>query len=455
MFHVKHEPVSLCLKICIVLVVFSPQLPRAEKFVPSSFNQSYHNHRTGSATNIPWNVLFDPSYSGVAKVDGDALKSTTDSSVSVFYGHSAYSPSSYGQSSQKKSGYAYKSLVSTTTRPPITTSSPYKSPVVVAYSSPDEEIKSSVNFPNPTYNQPVYPDQDTESNNNQVESRLQAPVYREGSYSRPYYPEYNSDDDKRPVYSENPYRKKKPVNDRRPQEFYNKNKPSNYNEPDDPSDDPFETDESFDDLYAKKPISPSYKKGKDRLKKPDRYQPSYHVSKPEYSSESKHHPFYNYDYYGDYYDHGGPPVHFKHKVYSKKKSKYAPLALALGLLPLGLMLAAIVPSVMTIPATVTTAAGRKKRSILDQKYSNPVLDAVTTYGVRNLDDPMCLQRIFCQVTNEGKNEKSNFFQKIFYGITKLIDEGWAEKFGMKLLVRAIKRDKCELFPCPPKEKKDP
>lgn len=101
----------------------------------------------------------------------------------------------------------------------------------------------------------------------------------------------------------------------------------------------------------------------------------------------------------------------------RKGSKYGPLAFALGLLPLGLLLASLVPTVVTIPVTTAVATGRRrKRSV---RFVNPVLETISEYGVSALENPSCLNRIFCQVVRDGKRERSSIVQKVYFKIANM------------------------------------
>ncbi|KAF8787388.1 hypothetical protein HNY73_008991 [Argiope bruennichi] len=71
-------------------------------------------------------------------------------------------------------------------------------------------------------------------------------------------------------------------------------------------------------------------------------------------------------------------------------------------IPVSLILAAVLPTLMNmmmnggLPTVTTTATGPKGRSLVDHEYLSPVVNALTTFGSRALENPECLQRIFCQ-----------------------------------------------------------
>ncbi|KAL3216249.1 hypothetical protein MRX96_006438 [Rhipicephalus microplus] len=139
-----------------------------------------------------------------------------------------------------------------------------------------------------------------------------------------------------------------------------------------------------------------------------------------------------------------PYLHSRRKHHSGK----GPLALLLGLLPLGLLMAALVPSVINLPVAAVGAvgtAGRRRREA--PSYRNPILDSIAKFGVNSLEDPLCLQRIFCEVTAQGKAPESLPVQKVFYTLSTLVNDLWAERLGLQVLFGAVKKGQCEVFRC--------
>ncbi|XP_054721983.1 uncharacterized protein LOC129231645 [Uloborus diversus] len=194
------------------------------------------------------------------------------------------------------------------------------------------------------------------------------------------------------------------------------------------------------------------------------YYPSYQSSKPYgesdlyntqsyydqenngYPSKTEYYGSPGYDYDGNYGDKYGGFIPYPEK---RKGSKYGPLAFALGLLPLGLLLASLVPTVVTIPVTTAVATGRRrKRSV---QFVNPVLDTITEYGLPALEDPVCLKRIFCQVVRGGKQDRSSIVQKLYFKLAYVLDEKIADAVGLKSLLIAVKKDQCQQFECTPRK----
>ncbi|KAH7942288.1 hypothetical protein HPB49_022669 [Dermacentor silvarum] len=166
----------------------------------------------------------------------------------------------------------------------------------------------------------------------------------------------------------------------------------------------------------------------------------------------------HYDYKGgfvaaDYADDFGFPDLDHHLPYLHRRKHHSgkgPLALLLGLLPLGLLMAALVPSVINLPVAAVGAvgpAGRRRREAAGPAYRNPILDSIAKFGVNSLEDPHCLQRIFCEVTAQGKAPESLPVQKVFYTLSTLVNDLWAERLGLKVLFGAVKKGQCDVFRC--------
>lgn len=120
---------------------------------------------------------------------------------------------------------------------------------------------------------------------------------------------------------------------------------------------------------------------------------------------------------------------------SSKGSWIGPAGIAgllFGILPLSILFASMVPALVTVPVVSTATVGRKKRHFQEEKENsinkkvinettkvlyNPALDIIANYGFSSMQDPNCLQEMFCMLTVEGKKEThSNVIQKILYKI---------------------------------------
>ncbi|GFY62006.1 uncharacterized protein TNIN_183711 [Trichonephila inaurata madagascariensis] len=186
------------------------------------------------------------------------------------------------------------------------------------------------------------------------------------------------------------------------------------------------------------------------------YPPNKHYGEPEHSYYnddtgyvSPGYPIKN-EYYGPSgYDYDSPVDEKYAGIYpypeKRKGSKYGPLAFALGLLPLGLLLASLVPTVVTIPVTTAVATGRRrKRSV---RFINPALEIISSYDMSALEDPVCMKQIFCEVVRDGKKETASIVQKFYFKLAYILDEKLVEFMGMKGLVTAVRKDKCQEFHC--------
>ncbi|GFX31876.1 uncharacterized protein TNCV_3668561 [Trichonephila clavipes] len=181
----------------------------------------------------------------------------------------------------------------------------------------------------------------------------------------------------------------------------------------------------------------SFSKTKDLLQGASYGKPSYSATNDYYSQypPNKHFGEAEHSYYNDDTSYVSPGCPIKKEYYGpsgyeynfpvdekyagvnpypekRKGSKYGPLAFALGLLPLGLLLASLVPTVVTIPVTTTVATDRRrKRSV---RFINPALEIISSYDMSALEDPVCMKQIFCEVVRDGKKETASIVQKFYF-----------------------------------------
>ncbi|GFS41617.1 uncharacterized protein NPIL_455561 [Nephila pilipes] len=136
--------------------------------------------------------------------------------------------------------------------------------------------------------------------------------------------------------------------------------------------------------------------------------------------------------------------------------KKDPTALLLAAtIPVSLIMAAVLPSLMNmmmnggLPTVTTTATGTKARSLDGLEYLSPVFNAVGTFGSRALDNPECMQRIFCQVTKGSAANSTELrpVQKLLHKISTLVDEHYLKSFGVKTLLDSMVDGDCEKIPC--------
>ena len=71
------------------------------------------------------------------------------------------------------------------------------------------------------------------------------------------------------------------------------------------------------------------------------------------------------------------------------------------------------------PSEASFAAATVRSDLYTYKTVHPVIELLVEYGMNSLDDPKCLQELFCQVVAGGKKSRSNVVQKMFYSIASL------------------------------------
>ncbi|GFY59908.1 uncharacterized protein TNIN_164821 [Trichonephila inaurata madagascariensis] len=136
--------------------------------------------------------------------------------------------------------------------------------------------------------------------------------------------------------------------------------------------------------------------------------------------------------------------------------KKDPTALLLAAaIPVSLIMAAVLPTLMNmmmnggLPTVTTTATGTKARSLDGLQYLSPVINAVSTFGSRALDNPECMQRIFCQVTKGATDNdtESRPVQKLLRKVSTFVDERYLNSLGVKKLLDSMVDGDCEKIPC--------
>ncbi|GBL78844.1 hypothetical protein AVEN_48837-1 [Araneus ventricosus] len=415
--------------------------------------KQFSSHKTSGMSHIPWNMLLDPNYTSHKKVVTEnhtflpsSHHNTPLSDTSALHPHHSYnafketiSPVGHyvapppTQFSPTYNPHKNKVLHPSETRPQQIEYSQFKAPLP---NRPVEKIifpsAQSYQTKRPEVHQrqtsrPLQKSKSTGQTTRKDERRKQttrkpADYFDtdDSDYMDNFYQDYDySPDTGRPVY--------KPP--KRQSQYYYPNMK--------------DTKDPLGLLPSASDPDGFFSKAKDLLKGGSHGKPNYAASSPDYYSHYSPHKqhygepdtsYYSDDGYGgpgyptktDYYAPSGydyeAPIDEKYAgVYpypdKRKGSKYGPLAFALGLLPLGLLLASLVPTVVTIPVTTAVATGRRrKRSV---RFINPALDIISTYNMTALEDPLCMNRIFCEVVRNGKQETSSIVQKFYYKIASL------------------------------------
>ncbi|GIY32938.1 uncharacterized protein CDAR_435281 [Caerostris darwini] len=411
------------------------------------------SHKISSMSHIPWNMLLDPNYTSHKK----------NSALNHTYKHSLDTTSL--DTSTLHPHHSYNVL-----KEPTSSVGHYATPLPTQYSPNYNTQKNQLFYPSKTKSQQIEYSQFTAPVPSRPVEQIVFPSIPSYQTMRPQirqkqtsYPLQNS------KFTGQVTRKdqKKKQTIRKPTDYFDAD--------DNDYMDSYYEDYDFTSNNEKSAYKPPKRQSHTyypNLKGGASYgKPSYSATSPDYYSQyppNKHygepdHSYYNDDGYGipgyptktDYYEPQGgydydPHIDEKYEgaypyLNKKKGSKYGPLAFALGLLPLGLLLASLVPTVVTIPVTTAVATGRRrKRSVT---FINPALDIISSYNMSSLEDPMCMNRIFCEVVKNGKQESSSIVQKFYYKLAYLLDEKIADFIGIKNLILAVRNNRCQEFRC--------
>ncbi|KAJ9578845.1 hypothetical protein L9F63_004949, partial [Diploptera punctata] len=121
-------------------------------------------------------------------------------------------------------------------------------------------------------------------------------------------------------------------------------------------------------------------------------------------------------------------------------------------IPLGLLLAALPPNILTINTTTPDLPSRQRSVETLDMTSYPILHLLEKYGVESLDDPECENRIFCEMSRLGREPSGNVIQKAFWHAAHETSDKNAEAMGMKELFKAVRTDSCSIYKCEEKKK---
>jgi len=116
-------------------------------------------------------------------------------------------------------------------------------------------------------------------------------------------------------------------------------------------------------------------------------------------------------------------------------------------LPIGLFLAAIVPNIITV------SSGRRKRSekeeaqIAQDEATFPILDMISSFGVRSLQEPSCQSKIVCEIGRMGGLPEANAVQRALWLTANYVPERFSRLLGMDKLFRQIRSQQCSEFMC--------
>ncbi|XP_054706605.1 uncharacterized protein LOC129216416 [Uloborus diversus] len=127
-------------------------------------------------------------------------------------------------------------------------------------------------------------------------------------------------------------------------------------------------------------------------------------------------------------------------------------------IPMSLLLAAALPLIMkvmmngiTIPALVTTASKGRGFSENDSPdFLGPILESLADFGSRYLDNPDCLQKIFCEMARDNTSKETSgakYLKQAASAATFIVNEDLLKSFGIKSFVESIKNGKCDQLLC--------
>lgn len=111
------------------------------------------------------------------------------------------------------------------------------------------------------------------------------------------------------------------------------------------------------------------------------------------------------------------------------------------------MLSNLVPNLA--PVVTSTIANTVARG-LESPAAEQILEVIGEFGSKAVDDPKCLQRLFCQAAKshiESRSIDSFPIQRIVRKLVKAVDEKMWNAFGMNLLITSLQRGHCDVIPC--------
>lgn len=123
-----------------------------------------------------------------------------------------------------------------------------------------------------------------------------------------------------------------------------------------------------------------------------------------------------------------------------------------SMIPMGLFLAAIFPNIVSV-------VGRRKRSADGSSTSAgsdsaaldgltfPILDMISSFGVRSLQQPECQSKIVCEIGRQGGLPNANNIQRALWTIANYTPERLSRMVGADEVFRSIRNLQCAEFAC--------
>ncbi|KAB7502025.1 UNVERIFIED_CONTAM: hypothetical protein RMT77_007135 [Armadillidium vulgare] len=119
---------------------------------------------------------------------------------------------------------------------------------------------------------------------------------------------------------------------------------------------------------------------------------------------------------------------------------------AMAIVPLGLLLAALPQGLFTIAV--------KKRSFGDDNILDridptelPLLRSLQEGDLLSLVRPQCQKKLFCEISQLGREDTASFIQKAFYFVSHLMPDNISRKLRLQRLFTVARENKCELYTC--------
>merc|ERR1712064_103411 len=151
----------------------------------------------------------------------------------------------------------------------------------------------------------------------------------------------------------------------------------------------------------------------------------------------------NDDYYSDYYYDDG----YQNNLLGGGGPLQAASSALRTILPLGLLVAALVPSTVTLHRRRKREAEDTHEEEINSVETYPFLEKIDKIGLRNLQDSTCQKELFCEMTVMGDSKNGNFVQKFLASVVKYTPDFLSDKIGVKDVFQASSRRSCEQFKC--------
>ncbi|KAF8795448.1 hypothetical protein HNY73_003293 [Argiope bruennichi] len=144
--------------------------------------------------------------------------------------------------------------------------------------------------------------------------------------------------------------------------------------------------------------------------------------------------------------------------YLKKLFLNPKMLLAFAMIPLAFAAEVFLPHLGKIfsrnmlPVVTSTIASGFARSFDGATVSgiDQVLDAINEYAARNMEDPRCFQRLFCQVARsnfESRSGDSWSIQKEIRKLAKTVDDRLWDALGLRHLFSSLESGNCDSLVC--------